>query len=320
MATREELEAKAKELNVDFNSDTPDEEIKSMISIIEDKNKNNKDPEYLEAEMKKAIDARDKAKKEKRFFKSKMDELEKQKEELEKQVKDTPDKNKLEELNVELKDLKEFKESVEKEKRKKEEEQLDEVGKLQARIKRKEEEHKELIDKAKQDTTSTFETKLNEALGTIKTQSKAIESLRGSRLEADIMKAANKCGAIEPSHVFKMLKNDFSYDDEENKFFFYTRDKKGDIKDEIEIKDYIKDFLDKEENDYLVKADFKGSSFNTLKNQDRSKNKKTDFGDYNPKDPKLLLEAEKEGISIEGLIRSKMKRDAKMKKVRENKK
>ena len=67
---REELEKKAKELKLDFDDETSDEDLQKMIEDAEDGK--NKDPEYLQKELDKVIKQRQKEKTEKKNLKGKL--------------------------------------------------------------------------------------------------------------------------------------------------------------------------------------------------------------------------------------------------------
>jgi DNA repair exonuclease SbcCD ATPase subunit len=318
---RKALEAKAKKLDIDFNEDTSDDELQKLIEEAEEEfDSSNSDPEYLKEEMKRAIEARDKAKREKRKFKEDLDKTKKEMQELQDRMKGLPDGDTLTQLKKELKELKEYRQTVEEEKRQAEESNMDEIGKLKARLERKEKEAEELVNKTRSEVESTFKSQLEEALGKVNQYEKTVSSLRKSKLEGDVIKAAHANKAIKPADIFRMVKDDFEFDAEEGKFYHYTRDKKGGIADEKDVDEYIKDFLSKEENDYLVEASVRGNSFHSNQSSDDSKNKKSfkGSGKYDPNDAEVVKGAKDLGLSVEDWIEIQEKKDAKFERIEAN--
>lgn len=316
---RKELEAKAKALGINFDDDTSDEELKSLIDDAESKNS---DPEYLKSEMQNAIKSRDRAKADKRALKEELDRTKEEIKNLKDQMKGLADGDTLDELKEQLEELKEYKKEQEEAKRKADEDKMSAEERHEARIKRLEEQADKREQKAISDTSKEFQAKLDEALGKISGQEKTISSLRGSKLEGDIIKASNKYGAIKPSDIYRMVKDDFEFDVDEGRFYHYTRDKNGAIKDEKDVDEYVKDFLSNDDNDYLVKADVRGNSFHS-QNNDNPQNRKTTTtttGKYDPKDKLILKQAEEVGLSVEDYIKTQEMRDAKMEKVNANRK
>ena len=71
-----DIKAKAKELGIEITDEMTDDEIKALVEAKEEELKNkNKDPEYLENELKKVIAQRDAAKKERRALQNKIKEF-----------------------------------------------------------------------------------------------------------------------------------------------------------------------------------------------------------------------------------------------------
>lgn len=312
MATRQELEDKAKGLNVEFKEDTSDEDLQDLI---DDAESNNSDPDYLRSEMKKAIEARDRAKKDKRRIKEELDRTKDEIKDLQNKIKNMPDGDALDDLKEELAELKEYKKEQDEAAQRAKEEKMTADEKYEARIKRLEEQAEKREQKAISDTTREFQEKLDEALGKITGQEKTISSLRGSKLEGDIIKASNKYGAIKPSDIYRMVKDDFEFDADEGRFYHYTKDKSGAIKDEKDVDEYIKDFLADESNDYLVKAEVRGNSFHSQNNNNESRKSSKTTGKYNPNDPLIQKKAAQVKLSVENYIKTQEMRDAKMEKI-----
>jgi hypothetical protein len=147
--------------------------------------------------------------------------------------------------------------------------------------------------------------------------------LRGKALESEILVSADKNKALRPSQIVRLLKEDFTWDDTQNKFVYIEKDERGKVVDYIDVEDYVKSFLEKEENDNLVKSDVKPNSLNSPRGgTDKGKDlgvsslqdkKYKPTGDYDPKDPALIKEADHAGMPVEKWIRVKEMRDSRMK-------
>lgn len=318
---RKKLEEAARNLGIDFSEDTSDDDLQKLIEEADDNfDSDNSDPEYLKGEMKKAIEARDKAKKEKRKFKEDLDKTKKEMQELQSKIEGMPDGETLTQLKKELKELKEYRQTVEEEKRQAEEANMDEIGKLKARLERKEKETEDLVTKTRSEVEGIFKSQLEEAQGKLSSYENIVSSLRKSKLEGDVIKAAHANKAIKPADIFRMVKDDFEFDAEEGKFYHYARDKKGNIVDEKDVDEYVKGFLSKEDNDYLVEASVRGNSFHSNQSSGDSKDRKSFKGSrkYDPKDATVKKQAEEIGLSVEDWINIQEKKDAKFEKIEAN--
>lgn len=307
---REELEAKAKELGISFNDETSDDDLEGLIKAEEEKidNKKKKDPDYLAEELSRVINQRDNLKDDKRTLKNQIDKLKENQ-------KNSVSNDEFNELKKELKELKKFKNDVDAEKQRLEEEKMDEVDKLTMRLEKSEKEKKDLRSTIENEFSSKFQKQLDDIKTTLDTKDAQLEALRTTGLESEIIKAASKYKAIEPAHIHRMLKNEFEFDSDVNKFTHFVRDKKGKIIDEKSVEDYVKEFLGAEENDYLVSSEANRDSMHTK--EPHTRKTQTDIEGYNPNDPEIQEQAEKESMSVEDYIKIKKLRDAKMAKVDE---
>ena len=307
---RSELEKSAKELDVSFDEKTSEEDLIKLVDDKKQQGEKESDVDYWKSEAKKIIEQRDNAKKDKNTLKRKVDELEgKLKSSIDFSAHDT--------LKSELDGLKTYKTTVEKEKEEAELAKLDEVERLKIRaVKEKEEFEKRLVDERTK-ATSNIQKQLDELKEEFSDSLKQVESLRGSKLESEIIKSAKN--AIEPSHVFKLLKSDFEYDPSLGKFIHSVRDSKNKITDEIGVDEYVKNFLGKKENDYLVRSDANRSSLHT-RSTTADQTIHTKIGDYDPKDPNLIADAQRKHLKIEDYMKILKLKDEKMKKIEEKRK
>ena len=312
---RPELEKKAKELSLDFTEETTDEELADAIKEAEDTQDDDKDLDFFKNEFEKAKQRRDAALKDKRTLQKKLDTLSKD-------LEGRPAKEEFETLKTQLTELAKFKQTIEEEVERKKNENLDEVAKAKLRAEKAEKEkdikYKEGLDTA----TAKFQKQLDDLTDKTSSYEKQIGSLRTMSLENEIIKAAVKGKAIEPSHIVRMLKNEFTFDADLGKFIHQTRDEKGNLKDEFEIDEYVNDFLSKEENDYLVSEDVNRESLRMREsNKDKNIKIKKDKGDkYNPKDPKVIEAASDAGLSVGDWIETRKLRDQKFAKIEEQNK
>jgi len=301
-----DLKEQATELGIDFNDDTKEEDLKTMVDdkqaeLKAEENKL-KDVDYLKTELDKAIKKRDEAKGDRRRVQSKVEELE---DKLEKMI----DSTSVDSLKEELDELKKFKSDIEKEK---EDADLKKKTEVERQSYQFEKQLKELRDEVEKERKSRNDEKdkLDQELVDTK---QLIEELRVARLDADIITAASKHGALRPSQIVKILKGEFEYEKSLEKFVKKTYKENGKLADEISVDDYVKSFLEDEDNDNLVKADVKTTSLNTKKSDsDRTTTKQVVDGEYDPKDPKIVDAANFKGVSVEEHIRHLTLRDGKI--------
>ena len=302
MKTKEELIARAKELKIDFEAEIEDSELDKLIITkeqeIEEKKKSN-DVEYLREELEKAKKRRDTATSERRTLETKL-------KDLEKKLGTAPDPDKVKAIEDELKILKEFKTEID---RAKDEEDLKNKSELErAEVnfnKQLEEVRAEM--KRQIDSVKTDAEKKTTELEQTKTM---INRLRGNRLESEIMNAAIKLDAINPTQIVRLVKDEFEYDTNLDKFVNLVKDSKGTIKDEKSVDEMIKDFLEDPLNNNLVKSRANvGTGHRDTDSTSTSTSVKDNDGKYDAKDEDLIKEADLKGLSVEELIKTKIMRD-----------
>uniref|UniRef100_A0A6M3KX18 Uncharacterized protein n=1 Tax=viral metagenome TaxID=1070528 RepID=A0A6M3KX18_9ZZZZ len=313
---RAELEKKAKDLSLDFTDETTDEELVEAIKEAEDDIDDNKDIDFYKNEFDKAKQRRDAALKDKRILQKKLDTLSRD-------LESRPTKEDYETAKTQLDELLAFKNTVEEELETKKLASLDETDKLKLRLDKAEKKLDEKFREGKDTASSEFEKQLGVLTEKVSSYEKQIGSLRTMSLENEIIKAAVKGKAIEPSHIVRMLKGEFTFDPDLRKFINQVRDEKGNLKEEFEVDEYISNFLAKEENDYLVGENVNKDSFR-MRDTNKDKHVKTSIKDkndrYDPKDPKIIELAEDAGLKVEDWIETRKLRDARFDAIAEKEK
>ena len=318
---RHELEKKAKELGIDFNEDTTDEDLKEAVEKAEElnKDKDNKenDPEYWKNEAKAAFDARDIAKNDARKLKTKM-------KELEDKLNDAVSADEVSDLKKELKTLKDFKAQIDKEKEEADLKNKTDLERMEIEFNKKFESFKVSMDEAltnKDKELQNIQDKLNQ-------KDSVIKNLRKSTLKSEIMEAAARYGAYNPLQINGLLSNEFEYDENLDKFSKSITEG-GKLKDVLSVDEVVKSFLSDPLNDNLVKTKIKTDGLdikddnkdkNLDKNKDKDKNKNSDEpNEYDPADEDLISKAEDEGFTdVNAYINVLKIKDKKMAKIQEN--
>lgn len=319
MAFKEELVAKAKELEINVEDFSDEKELEKAITEKEKvKDTESDDPEVLKKELKKykeeakkAFEARDAAKTERRKLQEKMSELEKK-------IEASVDPEKISLLEKELKELKDFKKNIDEKTEEEELKNKSEVEKMKIRF----DKEFEKLKRDMEDSISTTKKQVEEKDKELKKKDAEVESLRKHRLRSEIMEAATKHKAYNPAQVARLLMDEFTYDSDLNQFFFHVRDTKGKITDEMEVAQRVEKFLSDPDNENLVLSEAKGGTGHH-QNENFSKTEKHKSGGsdkkYDPKDPALIQAAEMKGLSVEDHIETLKIRDAKMAKMKEKK-
>ena len=278
------------EIKID-DEDMSDDEVNDLIKAKEaelDKNKKD-DKTYSEDEFKKAVAARDKAKKEMRKFRDQVSDLEKK-------IDDAVDPDEVKKQKKELKDLQDFK----KEKEEEEEEKLknlDDKDRMKIRFDKQMKKMQDEIDNIKS-SKKEVENKIEENNKVAETR---IEKLRMKTLRADIVEEASKYEVYNTSQIFRQVKDDFEYDKEMDEFVHIVRDKKGKIVDEISVDAYIKEFLKDEANENLLRSKVNKNSMHSNKQNANKDKDKT--GGFNPKDPEIVKSARYTNMTPEQYIK-----------------
>jgi len=262
-----------------------------------------KEIEYFKNESKKAFGSRDRAKIEARKLKEELEGIKTTQEKAPK-VED------IQSLKEELSSLR----SMEQERLDKLE--ADELKNLSEREREKRAFDKEL-EKFKEKTNLEIENIRKTALEkdkVIEQKDQKIAVLTKKSLEGSIAKLASEQGALNPTQIVRLLKDDFSFNETLNEFI-YEKIEKGKIVDDLTVDERVTEFLQDPDNENLLKP--KGSVAGvevrqSTENKTPTSNKGKRHG-YDPKDPKLLREADEAGLNVEFLIDTKIMRDKKLK-------
>lgn len=301
---RTELESKANTLGIEFDENVNDDDLTLLITEKE-KVKEPDDVEYWRTEAKKAFQTRDEIKAERRKLQSKLTELEAK-------LKDAPDAESIKALKTELVQLKKFKTEFDKKTEEEELKKKTELERMEISFKKQLDSLSSELDRLKNER-ETEKKKFNEEINKERAEK---QSLRVNRLESEIVKFAVKYKALKPEQIVKLLKDDFNYDDQLNKFVFPVKDDKGKLTDELSIEDRVKMFLSDPDNENLI-----ASSANTDGTGVRNYNgggeviKTKSTKKYDPKDPDIIKQAYLKGLSVEDHIATLKKMREKLDKV-----
>jgi len=281
----EDLKKKAELLGVTVKDDATEESLTDEIATKEkelesDVNYWKEQATKWESEAKKAFSKRDEFKRNKETLANQIKDLEGK---LSGMVPSTDKEN----LEKEIKELRKFKKDIDDEQTKKDLENKTEVERLRIQMEKQEKTIREEFDEkltalmqAKETTEKDLENIRNEA-----------ETLRLHKLESEIIKEASKLNAWSADQIFSLTKDKFIFDKNLNKFIHQIKDEKGKLLDEMSVKEYIENFLGKEENENLIKSKVNTSSLNTDKDKTIHNPKPSDLGKFNPKDPKIVQDA-----------------------------
>lgn len=311
----EELKKKATELGVEFTDETTKDDLNALITKREEELSSDldylkKQVEFYKTESKKAFEKRDVAMKDKKLLADKT-------KELEDKLKNAVDKEELEKLQKEFKDLKVYKEEIERLKEEEESKKLDEVQRSKLQFEKEMKKMQDQLDEMK----TTLEREKEEAKTKEKVFQKQVETLRGSRLEADVLRSATKNNAWNPDQIVALVKGFFTYDEQLDKYTHLVRDDKGKIVDEQSVDEFIKVYLSKEENENLVKSTIKtDTTFST--NTQTTTNvgiKTTTKGKYKADDPQIIKEATDKNLPPADWAEIKERMENKQNSMREKK-
>ena len=305
MELNEELVKKAKELEVKYDSEkATDDTLTTLIADKEEENKKKeegKDPDYWKSEAEKAIKKRDEAKKDKRKLKEQLDTLESA---LSDAKKGAADPEEIQTLRDELKDLKVFKQEMDD---KAEEEDLKtktEKERLEVGF------NKEL--KSLKDQLDEIQTESKRALDKRKDELEKLKQtnvvLQRNSLKSEIIEAAVGKEALKPSQIVRLTISDFEWDDHEQKFIHFKKDKKGKIIDELSVSEFIDEYLSDEDNENLVRGSVKKGFSSDKKATDKSGSKDTDLTITD----QIKKEAEDRGFEPDVWVKIKQKQNKKL--------
>jgi len=304
----EELVKKAEELKIDTSKYETEDALHDAIEASEktkktddDKNKTEHE-KYLAAELKRVIEQRDTEKKERRKLNDKI-------KDLETKLSTAPSEDDLTSLKSQLKELKEFKETMD---AKREEEE----DKKRSESERQEIAHKRELEKLQtnlEQQLAKLQDQLNKKEEETRKSAEKIQSLRYFRLENEIAQHAITYKAIKPRQIVGLLKDEAVYDENLDKFYFPVFDNKGKLINELSVDDKVKSFLEDPDNDNLVNSGINTDSLHTKKSDG---DKATpSYGKYDPKDSKLIQEAQDRRLTVEDWIQIKLKKDEKFQKI-----
>jgi len=304
----ESLLKEAEELKIDVKKFDEEEVLQDAVDEkkdeIEEQKKKENDVEYWKAEAKKSFEERDRFKKDYRTVNKKLGELTDK-------LNEAPNKSEFDKIQNELKELKKLKDDLDELAAAKELEDKTELEKQEIRFK-KEIDRFEINFKAQLEEVSKKVGQRDEQLGE---REKEIKRLRRYQLDSEIMKVANKHKAYNPSQIVKLVSSDFTYDETLEKFTFHVLDEKGKLIDEKSVEERIKEFLEDPDNDNLVESEVNTTGTGEKKSDKFVSGKKR--GGYDPKDPKLVEQADFKGLSVDDHIDILIKRDEKLKKIKE---
>jgi chromosome segregation ATPase len=316
----EKLIEKAKSLGIDHEGFKDEDSLKKAI---EEKDKKTEDIDNIEDidtlkkelkkfrdEAKKAFESRDEAKKERKRIQA-------EKDAIESKLKDNPSKEEYESLRKELDEVKKAKEEYDKKIEEEENKNKSEAEKIKIRFEKELEKLKKDMDEAVGKTRKSVEEKEAE----VKQRDVEIENLRKHRLRSEIIEHASKMKAFNPTQIARLLMSEFEYDRDVDRFFFYKKDSKGKIQNELEVEERVKEFLSDPENENLVEVAVKSGTGHRDTDDKKLKNDKTTLSDdekkkYDPNDPIIKTAAARKGLSVEDHIKILIARDEKLAKIR----
>jgi len=264
---------------------------------------------YLEQESKKAFEARDITKKERRKLQEKI-------KEFEKQLSNSPSKEEFEKIQSRLK---ETEEQLSEYRAKEEEEELKKKTEVE-RVKINFEKQLENFRKEMEAKLAEKDKVVEEFNKKLKEKDTNIARLQQARLRAELIEAATKFEAYNPTQIYYLLKEKFQYDDNLDKFVnLITDPKTGKLTGELDVIETVEEFLKDPTNANLVKSSANKGGTGHKETQKPSGGKKPKGKGYNPNDPELIAQAEERGLEVEDYIEILQLRDEKMKRIREQK-
>jgi hypothetical protein len=117
------------------------------------------------------------------------------------------------------------------------------------------------------------------------------------------------------------IRQDAYWDKDLKEWRFAEYDEKGKQTDDLTPSEKVKKILEDPDNDNLVEAEVnKGGTGHKKSDTGKAPPAKPKPGEYDPKDPKVVEEAEKRDMTPEALINVWKKRDEKFKKIEERRK
>ena len=195
---------------------------------------------------------------------------EKQLDELKSSIEGMPSSDEYNQMKKDYDDLKKELEKIkEEEERKRIEAIEDEKEREKAKMKKELEKQQVSFEKK----MAELEKKIEEGSADKEAFQKKLDRFRVRSLEAEIIEAAHE-KAFNPKQIVKLIKGDFTFDDEEDSWVFEARNNKGKITDYMTVKERVEAFLEDPDNENLLKADATPGSHSR-----RSKSRKSGSGD-----------------------------------------
>lgn len=90
--------------------------------------------------------------------------------------------------------------------------------------------------------------------------SRQLSALRQNSLESEILIVSEQLNALRPSQIVGLTKGSFIWDDDLDRWIHPIRNKKGEIIDGEDVKEYLTKYLGSEENDNLIRAGVKSGT------------------------------------------------------------
>ena len=162
-----------------------------------------------------------------------------------------------------------------------------------------------------------FNTLIKEKDDKLIEEAKKTETANKRALKGSIIESAAKHEAYNPNQIFQILKDDFEYDADLDKYVYFVKDDKGKLKDELSIDEYVSKYLEDDGNSNLVKSKVNTDGLHTDNNpSNRTNTSDKKRGKYDPKNKEFILEASEKGFeNPNDWIDILEKRDAKLDKI-----
>jgi hypothetical protein len=308
MVDRIKLNEKAKSLGLEIDDDMSDDDVTSKITEAEktsNKEDDTKDVDFYKTEFEKAKGKRDDLRLANRKLKESM-------EDLQNKLADAPDKEEFKKLRDQFNDLKEFRTQIEKEREEEDLKQKSELERSQISFNKEMDRFKREFEEEK----VKFNSLLKEKDDRLLEEAKKTEIANKRALKGSIIESAAKYDAVNPNQVFKILKDDFEYDTDLDRYVYFDKDEKGKLKDELSIDEYINKFLSDDSNSNLVKSKVNTDGLHTDNKSSDKKSSDKKRGKYDPKDVKLIEESVQKNFSnVNDYIDILEIRDAKLTKI-----
>lgn len=215
----------------------------------EGKTQDEQDKMYSEDEFKKAVDRRQAALKRARAAEEKYKELKTRLDTMPDEEEFTSLKSNYEKMQQTLKEMEEQNKIAELEKIEDEKER--ERAKMKQEFKKEREQFESELEKLRSELTTYTEEKERQAQITRRYRRQALE---GSIVNAAATKAFN------PQQIVRLLVDDFSYDETDDRWYKEVHDKDGKLKEILSVDEYVESFLNDPINENLLKAETKSGS------------------------------------------------------------